>query len=42
MGSKKKVDKESSETNIDTTELENDQNNESDADPTTLSKEDDK
>jgi NADH-quinone oxidoreductase subunit C len=39
MGSKKKVDKESSETNIDTTELENDQNNESDDDSTKLTKE---
>ncbi|HYL67046.1 MAG TPA: NADH-quinone oxidoreductase subunit C [Nitrosopumilaceae archaeon] len=39
MGSKKKVDKESSETNIDATELENDQNNESDDDSTKLTKE---
>src|SRR2546423_12473937 len=39
MGSKKKVDKESSETNIDATELENDQNNESGDDSTNLTKE---
>jgi NADH-quinone oxidoreductase subunit C len=40
MKSKKKADKESDETNVETTELENDQNNAPDDDPTQLSKED--
>jgi len=39
MKSKKKDDIESSETDVDATKLDTDQNNESDADPTTLTKE---